>query len=218
MPPIISIIGKSKAGKTTLLEKLTKELKSRGYRVATIKHAPNGMTLDEPGKDSWRHIQAGSEATVISSPDRVVLIKPVPQSLALDEIAVLFGEDYDIVLTEGFKKDSAPKIEVHRREVGAPFSSIKKLIAIATDEPLETRTRQFSLDDIKGMAEFLENGFIKPQRERLSLYVNDTPITLSSFPKDIITNILVAVVSSLKGVGELKTIKLFLKKGESKQG
>jgi len=218
MPPIVSIVGKSKSGKTTLLEKLTKELKSRGYRVATIKHAPNGMTLDEPGKDSWRHIQAGSEATVLSSPDRVVLIKPVPQSLALDEIAPLFSEDYDIVLTEGFKKDSAPKIEVHRREVGAPFSSIKKLIAIATDEPLETRTRQFSLDDIKGMTEFLENGFIKPQRERLSLYVNDTPITLSSFPKDIITNILVAVVSSLKGVGELKTIKLFLKKGESKQG
>ncbi len=218
MPPIISIVGKSKSGKTTLLEKLTKELKSRGYRVATIKHAPNGMTLDEPGKDSWRHIQAGSEATVLSSPDRVVLIKPVPQSLALEEIAPLFGEDYDIILTEGFKKDNAPKIEVHRREVGAPFSSIKKLIAIATDEPLETRTRQFSLDDIKGMAEFLENGFIKPQRERLSLYVNDTPITLSSFPKDIITNILVAVVSSLKGVGELKTIKLFLKKGESKQG
>ena len=216
MTPIVSIVGKSKAGKTTLLEKLTQELKSRGYRVATIKHAPNGMTFDETGKDSWRHIQAGSEATVISSPDKVVLIKPVPQALALEEIALLFGEDYDIILTEGFKKDNAPKIEVHRRQVGAPFSSIKKLIAIATDEPLETKTRQFSLDDVKGLVDFLENGFIKPQRERLSLYVNDTPITLSSFPRGIINNILVAMASSLKGVGEIKTIKLFLKKGESK--
>jgi len=218
MTPIISIVGKSKSGKTTLLEKLTQELKSRDYRVATIKHAPNGMTFDESGKDSWRHIQAGSEATVISSPDKIVLVKPVDHSLALDEIAPLFGEDYDIILTEGFKQDNAPKIEVHRRQVGTPFSSLKKLIAIVTDEPLETKTRQFSLDDIKGLADLLENGFIKPQRERVSLYVNDAPITLSSFPKDIMTNILLAMASSLKGVGEIKNIKLFLKKGDSKQG
>jgi molybdopterin-guanine dinucleotide biosynthesis protein B len=218
MPPIVSIVGKSKSGKTTLLEKLTQELKSRGYRVATIKHAPNGMTFDEPGKDSWRHIRAGSEATVVSAPDRVVMVRPVSRALKLDELAVLFAEDYDIILTEGFRQDSAPKIEVHRREVGTPYSSLKKLIAIATDEPLEAGTRQFSLDDIKEMADLLEKGFIKPQAERLSLYVNDAPITLSSFPRDIITKIMMAMASSLKGVGEIRNLKFFLKKGESKQG
>jgi molybdopterin-guanine dinucleotide biosynthesis protein B len=218
MPPIVSVVGKSKSGKTTLLEKLIQELKSRGYRVATIKHAPNGMTFDEPGKDSWRHIRAGSEATVVSAPDRVVMVRPVSRALKLDELAVLFAEDYDIILTEGFRQDSAPKIEVHRREVGTPYSSLKKLIAIATDEPLEAGTRQFSLDDIKEMADLLEKGFIKPQAERLSLYVNDTPVTLSSFPRDIIKNILMAIASSLKGVGEIRNLKFFLKKGESKQG
>ncbi len=217
MPPIVSIVGKSKSGKTTLLERLIPELKSRGYRVATIKHAPNGMTFDEKGKDSWRHIQAGSEATIVSSRDRVVLVKPVPQGPALEEMALLLGEDYDIILTEGFKKDNAPKIEVHRRQVGAPFSSIRKLVAIATDEPLETRARQFSLDDIKGLVDLLEVGFIRPQKGRLSLYVNNTPITLSSFPRGVITNILVAVASSLKGVGDIKTVRLFLKRGEQKQ-
>lgn len=212
MVPIISIVGQSKSGKTTLLEKLITELKSRGYRVATIKHTPNGMTFDEPGKDSWRHIQAGSEATILSSPDRLVMIKPLASRATLDEIARLFGDDCDIVLTEGFKQDDAPKIEVHRREAGPTLKTVKKLFAIATDEPLETKTRQFSLDDIKGLADLLEEGFIKPQEERLSLYVNDAPVTLTIFPRDIISRVLLAIASSLKGVGEVKSLKFFLKR------
>ena len=212
MPPIVSIVGNSNSGKTTLIEKLTAELKSRGYRVATIKHAPQEMTFDEPDKDSWRHLQAGSEATAISSQDRIVLIKPVASDITLDEIAQLFGEDYDIILTEGFKQGNAPKIEIHRREANPPLSDIKKLIAIATDEPLETKTRQFSLDDTKGLADLLEEGFIKPQGERLALYVNNTPIPLSAFPRELITDVLVAMASSLKGVGKVSSLKVFLRR------
>lgn len=212
MPPVVSIVGKSKTGKTTLLEKLVRELKSRGYRVATIKHTHHALGVDEPGKDSWRHLQAGSEATVISSPDRTTLIKPVTQDMSLDEIAHLLGEDYDIILTEGFKQRDAPKIEVHRKGIAPPFDDAKKLIAIATDEPLETEARQFSLDDIKGLADLLENGFIKPQRERTSLYVNNTPVPLTIFPKQIISNILLAIASSLKGVDEIETIEIFLRR------
>lgn len=212
MPPLVSIVGKSKAGKTTLLEKLVGELKSRGYRVATIKHTHHALGVDEPGKDSWRHLQAGSEATVISSIDKIVLTKPIRQEPSLDEIAHLLGEDYDLILTEGFKSRDAPKIEVHRKEIAPPFEDAKKLVAIATDEPLETKARQFSLDDVKGLADLLENGFIKPQRERTSLYVNNTPVPLTVFPKQIISNILLAMASSLKGVDEIQTIEIFLRK------
>lgn len=212
MPPIVSVIGKSKSGKTTLIEKLIKELKSRGYRVATIKHAPQGVSFDEPDKDSWRHLQAGSEAVSVSSPDRIVLIKPVAQEPALDEIARLLGEDYDIILTEGFKQGNAPKIEVHRKEAGPPFKDIKKLIAIVTDEPLETKARQFSPEDVKGLADLLEKGFIEPQRERISLYINNTPIPLTVFPKQIISNVLLASVSSLKGVSKIESLQIFLKR------
>jgi len=217
MPPIVSIVGKSKSGKTTLIEKLIRELNSRGYRVATIKHTPEGMSFDEPGKDSWRHIDAGSEATALSSPGRTVLIKPVTRDITLDEIAHFVGEDYDIILTEGFKQGKAPKIEVHRKEVGSPLSKIKKLIAIVTDETLETKTRQFSPEDISGLADFLEKGFIKPQRERVSLYVNNIPVPLSAFPREIITKVVLAMASSLKGVGEVRSLELFLRK-EPKQG
>jgi molybdopterin-guanine dinucleotide biosynthesis protein MobB len=156
MPPVVSIVGKSKSGKTTLIEKLVQELKSRGYHVATIKHIPQGVDFDEPGKDSWRHIQAGSEATAISSLDKIVMIKPVGRDASLDEVARLLGEDYDIILAEGFKQGNAPKIEVHRKDGGALIEGLKKLIAIVTDEPLESRVRQFSPDDIKDIADLLE--------------------------------------------------------------
>lgn len=213
MPPIVSVIGKSKSGKTTLIEKLVQELKSRGYRVATIKHIPRGVNFDEPGKDSWRHIQAGSEATAVSAPDKIVMIRPVGQDVTLDEIAHLLGEDYDIILTEGFKQGNAPKIEVHRKDVGPPLKNIRKLIGIVTDELLETKRRQFSPDDIEDIADLLEKGFIKPQAERLSLHVNNMPITLTAFPRQIISSVMVAMASCLKGVGEIRSLQVFLRKG-----
>ena len=212
MPPVISVVGRSKAGKTTFIEKLIGELKSRGYRVATIKHTPQGMDFNDQGKDTWRHLNAGSEATAFCSLERMLLVKPVKQDLTLDEIARFLGEDYDIILAEGFKQSSAPKIEVHRREVGPPLRAVRKRIAIATDETLDINTRQFSLSDIKGIADLLEKGFIQPQRERISLYVNDVPIPLTLFPRKIITNVIVAMVSSLKGVGKVSRIDLFLRK------
>ena len=212
MPPVVSIVGKAKSGKTTVMERLVQELKSRGYRVATIKHTPLSASFDETGKNSWRHIKAGSEATVISAPDNVVLVKPVSQDIPLQEIVRLLGEDYDIILTEGFKQEGTPKIEAHRKRAGSPLKDIRKRIAIITDEPLETKTRQFSFENNNDLADLLERGFLKPQKERISLYVNNTSIPLTTFPKQIITNVLVAMASCLKGVREISSLQIFLRK------
>jgi molybdopterin-guanine dinucleotide biosynthesis protein B len=212
MPPIVSIIGISESGKTTLMEKLIRELKSRNYRVATVKHTAEEATLDKPGKDTWRHLQAGSEVTVLASENGMVMMKPVTSEGTLDDIARLFGEDYDIILAEGFKQSDAPKIEVHRKNVGPPLKDIKRIIAIATDEPLDTKTRQFSLDDVKGLVDFIEDGFIKPRGNRLSIYINDVSVPLSQFPREIVTNVLLAMVNSLKGVGKINSLKVFLRK------
>ena len=213
MPAVVSIIGSSGCGKTTLIEKLIQELKSRNYRVATVKHTPEGSTLDEPDKDTSRHLQAGSEAAIIYSGDKMLLLKPVTPEITLHEMVRILGEDCDIVLTEGFKQGDAPKIEVHRKDAGPHLQDIKRLVAIATDEPLETKTRQFSLDDIKALADFLEEGYIKPLGEqRVSLYVNDTPIGLSAFPREFFTGVLLAMANCLKGVGKINTIKVFFKK------
>jgi molybdopterin-guanine dinucleotide biosynthesis protein B len=140
----------------------------------------------------------------------------VAQDADLGEIARFLGDDYDIILAEGFKQGNAPKIEVHRREVGPPLKNIKKLVAVVTDEPLDISARQFSFDDIGTLVDLLEKGFIEPQRERLSLYVNDIPIPLSGFPRQIIGNVLLAMVSSLKGVGEVRSLQVFLRKNKGK--
>lgn len=211
MPPVVSIVGRSGTGKTTLLEKLVREMVGRGYKVATVKHAHEAV-FDTPGKDSWRHIRAGSSATALSSPGQLVLIQPRSSELTVADIERLFGEDYDIILAEGFKGGDAPKIEVHRHEAGESLSGLTRLVAIATDEPLDTKVRQFSLDDAKGIVDLLENGFIKPHDERISLYVNGEPVGLTAFPRKIFTSILLGLVASLKGTGAVKSLGISLRR------
>jgi len=212
MPPVVSIVGRSGSGKTTHLEKLIGELTSRGYRIATVKHAAGGISYRDSDKDSGRHIQAGSEVTIVSTPDRAVLVRPVAEELGLSELIRMLGEDYDLILTEGFKHGDAPKIEVHRREVGDPLSEVKKIIARVTDEPQEDKIRQFTFGEVKELADLLESGFIQPQRERLVLYANGAPLNLSSFPAEFIASTLLGMAAALKGVGKVKSLEVFLRR------
>ena len=91
--PVVTFIGKSGSGKTTLLEKLVTELKNRGYMLATVKHhSHRGFEIDEPGKDSWRFAQAGSDQVVIASPDKIASYRKIERELSLDEIAIGYLE------------------------------------------------------------------------------------------------------------------------------
>lgn len=182
--------------------------------MATIKHTHGNMASPESDKDSDRHLKAGSEAALVAGPDRLIMVKPLQQEFTLQQIAQIIGEDYDLILTEGFKHDDAPKIEVHRKENTLPLIDVKKIFAIATNEPLDTKTRQFSLEDVKGIADLIEEGFIKPNKERFSLLVNDVPIALNAFTKDFVVNVLLGMANSLKGVGKIRTMRIFLKKEE----
>ncbi len=153
--PVVSVVGRSNVGKTTLLEKLIAELKRRGYRVGTVKHYAHGFEIDRPGKDTWRHAQAGSDVVVISGPERLAMIARAPE-LALDEIVRRMPVSVDIVLTEGYKKGDKPKIEVSRAACGRGLlSSDRELLAVATDQPLDTTAPQYSLEDVSGLADLL---------------------------------------------------------------
>src|SRR4030042_2123487 len=149
--PIVSIVGKSTTGKTTLLEKLIPELVKRGYRVATIKHDVHGFDIDHEGKDSWRHKKAGAHTTIISSPQKMAIIKDVDHDHSLEEIRDAFVKNADIILTEGYKGNPFPKIEVFRKALQRPLLCAKEdnLFAVAADTKLDIDVPCFDINDAK---------------------------------------------------------------------
>jgi len=211
MLPVIAIVGYSKSGKTTLVEKLVRDLTGRGYRIATIKDSHRQPVFDSRDKDSWRHIQAGSMLTALCTHDQVVCIHPNQQT-TIGRILPLMGNDFDLVIAEGFKEDEVPKIEVHR--CGRPLlKGIKRLVAVATDEPLEQKVRQFDINDARSIADLLERGYIAPNRERIALYINAKPVVLKAFPRGMIKSVVTNMLSSLKGVKAIKNIQLLIRTG-----
>jgi len=164
MPPVVSIVGRSKSGKTTLVERLVAEMKKRGYRIGTIKHDVHGFEIDHRGKDSYRHFHAGADATVISGPNKIAAVKRTKSELEIDEIISSFLNDVDIVLTEGYKSRDKPKIEVIRSPVGMrPLCKPSdNLIAIATDADIDIGVPRFHIDDVAGIADFLVKRFLSP--------------------------------------------------------
>lgn len=163
-PPIVAVVGKSDAGKTTFLEKLLKELKHRKIKVGTVKHDVHGFDIDKPGKDTWRHAQAGADAVVISSPSKVAIIKKVEEELTLDQVAEAVS-DMDIVLTEGYKRSNKPKIEINRTAHSTELlCTPDELIALVSDRQWDIGVPVFDLDDAPGVASLLQEKYGLPQR------------------------------------------------------
>lgn len=161
-PTIVCIVGKSNSGKTTLIERLIPALRSRGYRLATIKHAGHDFDMDRPGKDSHRHKCAGAEAVMVAGPNRIALFRDVA-SPRLDELAGYFP-DVDLILTEGYKRADQPKIEICRAArsetplcLGDPslVALVTDCVAPAADIPV------FSLDDVDALADLVEHRFLR---------------------------------------------------------
>lgn len=163
MIPIISIIGKSNSGKTTLIEKLIAELKSRGYRIASVKHNQHGFDIDHEGKDSWRHRKAGTHTTVIYSKNELALIRDMDHNASLQEIRDMFINDVDIIIAEGHKYDNVPKIEIFRKEVyDSPISKEdRNLVAFISNENIDMGVPRFMLDDIAGISDLIEKKYLK---------------------------------------------------------
>ncbi len=156
MTRLISIVGQSGVGKTTFIEKLVPELKRRGLRVAVVKHHAHPTPLDTVGKDSWRFAQAGADAVVVSSPVEVARFERTTRELALAEIAAQL-DGFDLILTEGFKREAAPKIEISRAAIStALLCREPDLLAVVCDYPAPTSAPRFALDDAVGVADLIE--------------------------------------------------------------
>ena len=214
MVPVVCIVGKSGVGKTTVMEKLIVELKKRGYRVATLKHNVHGFDIDLEGKDTWRYAKAGSDTVAISSSHKIAIIRKVGHDHTLAELNRFIGTDFDIILAEGFKQDKAPKIEVHRQELGAELLCNKEeLLAIATDERLEIDVPQYTLEDARGIADLIEKRFFdREQEDIVALYVNEEPIPLNPFVKSVISKTVLGMVSALKKVAQATSVDLSIRR------
>ncbi len=157
-PRIICIVGKKKSGKTTFLEKLIPELRALGVSVGAVKHDAHTFDIDREGKDSWRLKRAGAETVVVSSPERIAMIKSVDHELTLDEMAKALFSDKHVVLTEGYFKSNHPKIEVHRGDehkyplCNRDNQAEKKLLAMVTDRDVDADVPKFDPEDAKGVA------------------------------------------------------------------
>ncbi len=166
MIPVVSFVGKSGSGKTTLIEKIIPELIRKGWRVATIKHSRHGFDIDREGKDSWRHRKAGARMTVMSSPEQIAVIENPERDLYIEELRDRYIHGVDIVLTEGFKGNAYPKIEVFRSVLKREMLCSKEdnLIAVAGDEDMNIDVPCLNIDDAEGIAQLIIDLFLDKTR------------------------------------------------------
>ena len=151
---IFGFAGYSGSGKTTLIERLIPLFTARGLRIALIKHAHHTFDVDQPGKDSYRHRYAGCSEVLVTSSRRWVLmheLRGAPEPGLSEHIEHL--SPCDLVLVEGFKREAIPKLEIYRAAVGEPLLNPhdRHIVAIASDQRLDTGLPQYDLNDIAGI-------------------------------------------------------------------
>ena len=161
IPPIISIAGQSNAGKTTFVVKLIAELTRRGYRIGSAKHTHHDIDLDQKGKDSWRHKQAGARATLLVTNQQIAMVKDDDRP-DIEKMRT-YLPDVDLILAEGFKRQPLPKIEIFRTDgpYDTPlFMDHPDLIAMVTNAPVTPSVPVFGLDDIESVAGFVQKCYL----------------------------------------------------------
>ncbi len=163
-PQIVLIVGKSNSGKTTLVEKLIRELTARGLSIGSVKHTHDKFDFDKEGKDSWRHKKAGANATLVVTDTRVALVRDDERPYIEKMQAYLKGTD--LIIAEGFKTLALPKIEIFR--TASPHKTPlclddPNLLAFVTDSDIRPNAPVFGLEDISALADFIESSPLLPK-------------------------------------------------------
>ncbi|MDA0318698.1 MAG: molybdopterin-guanine dinucleotide biosynthesis protein B [Proteobacteria bacterium] len=157
---VFGVTGWKNSGKTGLMERLVAEFSARGFSVSTIKHAHHRFDVDHPGKDSFRHREAGAKEVLLASRNRFALMhelrddaEPTLEQLLAKLMPV------DLVLIEGYKRDRHPKIEAHRKETGQDLIAPNDdtIRAVASNDTLSLGKPVFDLDDTQAIADFIQS-------------------------------------------------------------
>ena len=217
LPPVISIVGKSNSGKTTFVEKLLPKLTALGYTVGTVKHhSHQDFEFDVKGKDSWRHKQAGAYQVIVSSPNKLALVRNSESDLCIEEIRSKYFHNLDLILTEGYKRENFPKIEIFRKGVHDTIlcEEDDKLVALVTDVDLPVNVPKFGLDDAQGVAALIEKKFLKENNgdsPSVKLFVNDRDISLKPFIQTTLKGMIEGYLKGLNGIEENGDIRVEIK-------
>jgi molybdopterin-guanine dinucleotide biosynthesis protein B len=210
--PIISVVGRSNSGKTTLLEKLIRLLVARGWRVGTIKHHFHGpVEVDTPGKDSWRHRQAGASAAALSSRDTLFVVRQVAGEVPLEVIAHRGLFDVDLILTEGFRSGPMPKIEVNRAALGVPLlcTAGDALVAVVADWSTGAAVPHFGLEAIPELADFLERQYLKvTEPPCVEVLVGDRRVALDLQAQEILARVVRSLVGDCRDLSDGPPIEI----------
>jgi len=155
---VFGFAGFSGSGKTTLIEALIPRFVIDGLRISVIKHAHHDFDIDRPGKDSYRHREAGATEVMLASGKRWVVmheLRDEPEPDLPEQLSRL--APCDLVLVEGFKQQPIPKLEIHRAALGKPLlhTTDGHIVAIASDTPVDTALPRFDLNDPDPIAEFI---------------------------------------------------------------
>ncbi|MFC3118022.1 molybdopterin-guanine dinucleotide biosynthesis protein B [Jhaorihella thermophila] len=155
---VYGVVGWKNAGKTGLIERLVREITGRGITVSTVKHAHHTFDVDHEGKDSWRHRVAGATEVLLASRNRFALMHELrnEDEPRLEDLLARLAP-VDLVLIEGYKRDSHPKVEAHRKATGNPLIAPgdPTIRAVASDEPMDLDRPVFDLDDTVRIADFI---------------------------------------------------------------
>jgi molybdopterin-guanine dinucleotide biosynthesis protein B len=153
MVPVISFVGRHNSGKTTLLAGIVTVLEQQGFRIAVVKHASSGLDL-AGDRDSDRLFQAGASMVYAASTE-ISLLYRREKDISLETICNQIGDEFDLIISEGFKKEAFPKIEVLRKDISTSVLDIDNVVARVTDFPLESSVPCFGFHEPQVIADFI---------------------------------------------------------------
>ncbi len=214
MAQVITFIGWHNSGKTTLLTRVVKELKARGWRIAVLKSSSHsGIEFDRPDTDTFRLKEAGADSVALVAPDQLVLMEGGTR-MSLKALAHRFFPDAHLVIGEGFKDTvGVDKIEVVKQEeMPSLYREAGNVVAVVSEKDAPG-TRVFRPGEVKELTSFIEKRYILKDMDKpaASLLVNGTPIPLKFFVQQAIAGAVAGLVDSLKGTRNAETIEILVK-------
>ena len=198
--PVLTIVGKSDAGKTTVASYLIETLTQEGYRIAAVKHCPHGHEIDHPESDTGRLRGAGAVTVVASSPSKVTTVETVGRDITLESIVSTMAPGIDLVIAEGYKDSAFPKVLVADGE--GPHPVVENVVAVVTRDTVEREVPTYHPDNLRQLADKVRGDLLdeRPAASSVSLTVDGVYVPLKRYPALALAEIVKGFLASLDDI------------------